>query len=567
MDNLIYTPPQPTEDQRPVVSKHSNRHIVNTPSHSKTSNRQVQYNIPIFTNFDRVIQAKPSHTTLLQSEVDKAGVLRAMYEESRGRSTVSEYLRDNVPSYELVDKISPNVMVVRNKNTGETKVAVKGIDAFSVEDHIDLQQKLWLGEPTTTYQDAINAAVDYNATEVLGHSRGGSTAIAVAEELGIRSTGFNSVITTQNVKNAHTAPRSFKHTEFSNGEDIIVNGINELTNPHAHGKYPDNLEFKTFAGIKGASVKEQHTVSQWTAEKLNRNDTIDLPFEELALKSRHAGDLITAEMFAKGIREGKSYREILHENEGGFGIVDDNGRFTSRNFRGNNMSTIFESVGGEHTPDEISEMMSKGVQQPHEHTLTENELTGIKMGGGADIVDHALDDLAATHERLPPVPSSNARTVGKGIYRGVADSLKTSSVVEGVGAGLVGDFVANQVDKNIGTLPGEFGKIEHSGVSFATAGAMLGGAEGGVYGLAAGIAGETVRYGTDELLKKLGAGEQVRGNVDALMSGAASGAVMGSVGGPLGAAVGAGVGAIISEGAYVAENYGAKVIKFFKNKF
>ena len=228
MDNLIYTPPQPTEDQRPVVSKHSNRYIVNTPSHSKTSNRQVQYNIPIFTNFDRVIQAKPSHTTLLQSEVDKAGVLRAMYEESRGRSTVSEYLRDNVPSYELVDKISPNVMVVRNKNTGETKVAVKGIDAFSVEDHIDLQQKLWLGEPTTTYQDAINAAVDYNATEVLGHSRGGSTAIAVAEELGIRSTGFNSVITTQNVKNAHTAPRSFKHTEFSNGEDIIVNGINEL---------------------------------------------------------------------------------------------------------------------------------------------------------------------------------------------------------------------------------------------------------------------------------------------------------------------------------------------------
>jgi hypothetical protein len=51
------------------------------------------------------------------------------------------------------------------------------------------------------------------------------------------------------------------------------------------------------------------------------------------------------------------------------------------------------------------------------------------------------------------------------------------------------------------------------------------------------------------------------------MSGAASGAVMGSVGGPLGAAVGAGVGAIISEGAYVAENYGAKVINFFKNIF
>ena len=567
MDDLVYTPPIPPEDLRPLVSKHHKQHIVSAPSHSKTSSKQVQYNIPIFTNFDGVIKAKPTHTTLTQSEVEKAGLLKAMYEESKGRRTVSDYLQNKVPSYELVEKVSTNVMVVRNKTTGENKVVIKGIDAYSVEDHVDLQRKLWLGEPTGTYADALDSAIKYNATEVIGHSRGGSTAIAVAEELGIRSTGFNSVITHQNVTNAHTAPESFRHIEFSNGEDVIVNGINAVTNPHTHGKYPDNLEFRNFAGIKGESIKGQHSISQWTADKLNRRDDIDLPFEELALKSRHAGDLITAEMFAKGVREGKTYREILNENEGGFGIIDDNGRFTSRNFRGNNMSRIFEAVGGEHTADEIIEMESKGSQQPHEHTLTENEIQGVKAGAGAPMVDHALDNLATIHERLPPVPSSNIMTIGKGIYKGVADSFKTSSMIEGVGAGIVGEATANAIDNTVGKLPGELGNLQHSTESFAVAGAFLGGIEGGAYGMVAGLAGEGARYGTDELLKKLGAGSEVRGNLDSVVAGAVSGAVMGSVAGPIGAVIGAGVGAVISETAHVAENYGDKIVNFFKNIF
>lgn len=272
-------------------------------------------------------------------------------------------------------------------------------------------------------------------------------------------------------------------------------------------------------------------------------------------------------MFAKGIREGKTYREILHENEGGFGIVDDNGRFTSRNFRGNNMSEIFQSVGGEHTPDEISEMESRGIQEPQQHTLTSNEIEGVKSGAGADMIDHALDNLADTYNRLPEVPTSTARTIGKGIYRGVVDSMKTDSFLEGLAGGIVGDAVANEVDEHIGRLSGELGNLQHSTISFGTAGAFVGGAEAGLYGLGAGLAGEGARYGTDELLKKLGAGSEVRGNLDAVMSGAVSGAVMGSMAGAVGAAIGAGVGAVISEGAYVAEHYGDKIENFFKNIF
>jgi hypothetical protein len=564
MDDLIQT--DVPNDDATVSTKHA-QFIVKEPSHDKTSSRQVQYNMPIFTNFDKVIQAKPSHTTLTQSEVDKAGLIKAMYEEKQGRSSVSDYLQRNVPSYELLEQVSDEVMVVRNKNTGRNFTVIKGIEAFSIDDHAELQQKLWRGEPTRTFDEALDASVKYNVSEVIGHSRGGSTAIAVAQELGLPSTGFNSVLTTQNVRQASTASESFSHTEFSNGEDIIVNGINELTNPHAHGKYPNNIEFKTFAGIEGASIKEQHSISQWTAKKLIRKDAIELPMEELALKSRHAGDLITAEMFAKGIREGKTYREILHENEGGFGIVDENGRFTSRNFRGNNMSQIFEAVGGEHTPDEILEMTARGVRQPHQHTLTENEVAGVKDGYGANMIDHALDNLADTHQRLPEVPTTALRTFGKGVYRGVVDSLKTEAFAEGLVGGLAGEAVASGIDRTVGRLPGEVGEIQHASVSFGVAGAVIGGLETGGVGLVAGFAGEGARYGTDELLKKLGAGTEVRGNLDAVMGGAVSGAVMGSVAGPVGAAIGAGVGAVLGEGAYVATHYGEKIVNFFEKIF
>ncbi len=72
---------------------------------------------------------------------------------------------------------------------------------------MELQKKLWQVEPTPSYDDALNAVIQYDTSEVIGGSRGGSTAIIeVADELGFKFTGFNSVITNDNVQNAHTAP-------------------------------------------------------------------------------------------------------------------------------------------------------------------------------------------------------------------------------------------------------------------------------------------------------------------------------------------------------------------------
>ncbi len=147
------------------------------------------------------------------------------------------------------------------------------------------------------------------------------------------------------------------------------------------------------------------------------------------------------------------------------------------------------------------------------------------------------------------------------------DSFKPSALAEGAVAGLAGQYVANTLDRAVGRLPGELGHLQDSAVSFGAAGAFIGGLEGGGIGFAAGLVSEGTRYGTDELLKKLGASDEVRLNLDAITSGAAAGAILGSAAGPLGAAVGAAVGGVVSETAHVVDEYGSRIAHFFENIF
>ena len=582
MDELIHTSPSPTgtqgggvrverrgdEAQRDLVHRHAGRFGINLPTHDDVSSKQVQYNMPIFANFDRVIHARPSHTSLTASEVAKAELVQAMYHENRGRGSASEYIERNAPNWEIVERVNDNVMVVTNKTTNNDAVVIKGIDPTNVDDLADLSVLLAdRSEHSPTYESALEAAIEYNATEIISHSRGSAVGQAVAQNLGIESTGFNSVITGENVRKAHYAPPGFRHTEFMNAEDHIVGSINDIVNPHRAGMYPNNMEIRTFAGIAGEDMLGNHKMGQWTAAKLNRNDTISLPAEELAFRSRHVGDLITGEMFRQGIAQGKSYREILLENENGFGIIDANGAFTPRNFEGNNMSQIFQAVGGVHDESELREMRLQGTQQPHEHTLTENELAGLERGAGVDMIEHHMNELAGNFDRLAPVTQTAAMTIGKGIYRGVADSFKTGTFVEGMIGGVIGEVGANTIDHVIGRMHGELGNIQHSGESFGIAAGAIGGLGAMGYGFAAGVGGEVTRYGTDTLLKKLGASDELRGHLDAAISGAASGAIMGSAAGPVGSAIGAGVGAILSEGAHLATEYGSKIKSFFDNLF
>ena len=206
MDELIHTNPSPTgtqgggvrverrgdQAQRDLVHRHKGRWGINLPTHDDVSSKQVQYNMPIFANFDRVIHARPSHTSLTASEVAKAELVQAMYHENRGRGSASEYIERNAPNWEIVERVNDNVLVVRNKTTNNDAVVIKGIDPTNVDDLADLSVLLAdRSEHSPTYESALEAAIEYNATEIISHSRGSAVGQAVAQNLGIESTGFN----------------------------------------------------------------------------------------------------------------------------------------------------------------------------------------------------------------------------------------------------------------------------------------------------------------------------------------------------------------------------------------
>ena len=80
MDDLRENRPQ-----KPLVPKHDDRFVVKKPAHKKKSSRGVKYHLPIFANLDRVLTAKPSHSSLKQSEVQRAELAQAMYRQKAGR--------------------------------------------------------------------------------------------------------------------------------------------------------------------------------------------------------------------------------------------------------------------------------------------------------------------------------------------------------------------------------------------------------------------------------------------------------------------------------------------------
>lgn len=132
MDDLVFAEP---EKVKPLQTRHG-KLSVNKPKHERTSTRLVQNNMPVFANFNKVIQGRPTHTSL----TEKAYFIDAMYEDRAGRKSSIDYLENTDSPYSLVECTSEDVMVMRNRDTGQHKFVVKDIDPFSSDDHADLQK-------------------------------------------------------------------------------------------------------------------------------------------------------------------------------------------------------------------------------------------------------------------------------------------------------------------------------------------------------------------------------------------------------------------------------------------
>ena len=489
-----------------------------------------------YTDIKRMFHRKPTHTSLTKTDYDIAVATHSVYKDDPTR-----FLQSKGSPFKVIRRVGRNVMSLTNTLTGEDVVVVKGIKfgrRADFEDLATLSQFDVLTDNTTAskvYQEALAEARRIGADAVYGHSRGSNVAQMVGAELDIPSVGFNGYTSPQTLFNRVSGRVKSLHTEHSNLADPIgiLNDISGISrNPH-------NFEMRTYAPVQGGSLKYQHNMSQFTEDTV-RHPTHTFEAIDLMTATNKIGDISLAQMFHKGVKEGKTFKQILKDHENGFGILTEDGAIGVRGGRGSNVSEMFQAVGGRHTAAELQEMRSlpEGDYQPNR--LSPEDMRAIRNGKGVQMIHDIHDTIADTHD----LPKGTTWTAGS-LARGTGGMLL---------AGAIGEGVASAVDK-VSPFTGETENVAHSGVSFSVATGLLEGSASLGLGFVAGAAGEVARYGTEKLMNTIGVNASVAHNLAAFTSGATSGAVVGSALGPVGAAVGGLTGGVLGEAAYVITHY------------
>jgi len=484
-----------------------------------------------YTDIKRVFRRNPTHTTLSQRDYDTAVATNSIYQEDP-----SAYLQSKSSPYRINRQVSRNVMSLRNIETGEDVVIVKGINPRNASDYGDVATLSQFGgnsgrrRNSKVYQEALAEAKRIDADAVFAHSRGNDVAQLLNMELGIPSVGFNGYTSPQTLYDRLSGKFKAKHTEHNNLADP-VGTLNDLSGLSPN---PEKFELRTYAPIKGGTLLEQHDMPQFI-ENLERHASHQFEDIDVIATSNKIADISTAQMFHKGVKQGKSYTEILKENEDGFGILNRDGTIGVRGGRGSNMSQMFEAVGGRHTSDELRQMerIPEGDYAPLR--LSNEEITHIRNGKGVDMIHDIHDTIQDTYQ-LPRGAKWNSTSLARASGGMILASF-------------AGDAVASQVDE-YSPLKGEARNIQHSGVSFAVASGLLEGSSAMGLGFGAGVAGEITHYGTEKLLSKVGASEEVTHNLSAFTSGATSGAILASSLGLPGMLIGSAIGGVVSEAMY-----------------
>ena len=485
-----------------------------------------------YTDIKRMFYRKPTHTSLSQTDFDIAVATHSIY-----KPDPAEYLFEKGSPFRIIRKVSPNVMSLRNTMTGEEVVVVKGIDPFKasdLEDVATLTQFSVTSDNTTNskvYQEAIAEARRIDADAVYGHSRGSNVSQMIGAELDIPSVGFNGYISPQSLYNRITGKAQSLHIEHSNLADP-VGTLGDLTGLSLNSS---NFELRTYAPIKGGSVIDQHDMPQYT-DNLERHPSHAFEDIDVIATSNKITDISTAQMFHRGVQQGKTYTDILKEHEGGFGILNEDGSIGVRGGHNSNMSQMFQAVGGEHTMDEVRQMDRLPRFEETPMRLSEQDILDIRAGKGVQMMHDIHDTIADTYS-LPTGAKWNASSMAR---------ASGGMLV----AGLIGEGVARGVDK-ISPLKGEAKNLEHSGVAFGVASGLLEGASSMGLGVVAGVGGEASRAITEKVMHKIGVNEEVAHNLSAFTSGATSGAIMGSTFGAPGALVGGLIGGVANEAMYL----------------
>jgi hypothetical protein len=518
---------------------------------------------------------------------EKATLIRAATIYAReGEAQAKGYLSQmGIENYEIMPESSSEALVLRNTNTGKTKVAFRGtlipkelkeIPTTVGDIGTDLAIMSGYEDQTPQYKRADALVKDvkakYDVDELIGYSLGGAKAISLGDKYNIDSNTFNPLIGRNHVTSQET---SAKHTVHRTTEDMPSLGVALLDR--------ENVDVKSYYPYKSNmfNVKRTHDLENFMKHRgkvRSRASNVDSLTESAFRGGIRAGEIETMNSMANFIDDREAQRprlprfgqkmsdaekakfesfrerfesfkeptftEFVHKfNKGGNG-VDTNAegellpsvRMTDKSTWGK----LWEAAGGEYTPEEIEIFRNSNI--PESEPAISRDMTqriaNADKAGRQEILNKHLEDLNSIHDQLAEATDASeimplrneGQTLGFGASTGISllSGLAADNIV-GLGESVTGKKIDDSKDVRTGVVGGLGGYLTTRGVA-SLAGEAVGGEElavGTAVGTASAIAGkEASKFVADK-----GGGEFAQREAGGVASGATAG---------LGSALGAG---------------------------
>jgi len=548
----------------------------------------------IYNVVNKSVKANSKEVTSATSE--KAKLIRAATIYAReGEAAAKGYLSQmGIEGYEIMPESSSEALVIKNTNTGKTKLAFRGtliprefreVSTTVGDIGTDLAVMSGYEDQTPQYQraDALvkNVKGKYDVDELLGYSLGGAKAMSLGDKYNIDTNTFNPLIGRNHVTAQET---SAKHTIHRTTEDMPSLGVGLLDR--------ENVDVKSYYPYKSNmfNVKRTHDLENFmrhSGKVRSGASNIDSLTESAFRGGIRAGEIETMSSMANFIDDREAMRprlpkfgqqltppertkfesfrerfdsfkeptftEFVHKfNKGGNG-VDTNAegellpsvRMTDKSTWGK----LWEAAGGEYTPEEM-EIFRNSVIPESEPAISQDmaqRIANSDKAGRQEILNKHLEDLNSIHDQLAEATDASEvmplRNEGQSLGFGASTGI---SLLSGIAA-----------DRLIGLGESITGKTIDDKRDFRTglSGAIAGGL--GAVGISA-LAGETAAAPELVAATAIGAGSAIMGKEASKLAAKAGAGEFGQreAGGTAAGAT-AGLGAALAAGALTGAEAGA----------
>lgn len=549
----------------------------------------------------------------------RAGTVFAREGEAQAKGYLSQMGLDN---YEIMPESTTEALVLKNNNTGKTKIAFRGtlvpkelkeINTTAGDVGTDLAIMSGYEEQTPQYERADKLVKDvkakYDVDELLGYSLGGAKAISLGDKYGIDTNTFNPLVGRNHVTAQET---SAKHTIHRTTEDMPSLGVGLIDR--------ENVKVKSYYPHKSNmfNVKKTHNIENFMRQRGKTRagaSNID-NLTEVAFKGGiRAGEIETMSSMANFIDDREETRpplprfgqkmteaekarfeafkeptftEFVHKfNRGGNGVDTNAEGELLPSIRMTDKSTwgkLWKAAGGEYTPEEREIFRNSEIpeSEPAISRDTAQRIANSDKQGRQEILNKHLEHLNNIHDQLAEATDASEimplrnefQPIGFGASTGISllSGIAADKVV-GLGESLTGKKIDDSKDVRTGVVGGLGGGLGAYGIA-SLAGETVAAPE---LAAATGIGAVSSIMGKEasKLAEKAGAGKFAQAEAGGTAAGAtagvgtalAAGALAGAEAGvPLDAetlgmasVVGAGIGAGLSALGYGLSKIGINI--------